>query len=351
MTGRTQNARSSSALAVGRCTVDPMTIRTPAIVGRDPLAMVPGGPSIAWPPESEWFAEDARRVLVDAQHEAARLGHNHVGPSHMLVAPLTDELVANTLRHLGVSHATARTALETIMGRSVPLAPEDVTLTPRGQNVIERAVHECWRMHHANTGAAHIAIAAASQDDGFVARILVSLGTTADAVIAMLVARLDTSASYRAAEHATATDGPYERFDLDGKRMLALAEQEAREAGDRGINTQYFLLGLARLAEGGDSPAADRILKTLGITSADIRAELAKMPRPGRSVDPKDLWLTASAKLVIEHAIHMAGDGTVRLEHLLVAIDTAHDSIAGYILRNLGCTPQRMHALLTETRA
>ena len=47
----------------------------------------------------------------------------------------------------------------------------------------------------------------------------------------------------------------------------------------------------------------------------------------------------------------MAGDGTVRLEHLLVAIDTAHDSIAGYILRNLGCTPQRMHALLTETRA
>ena len=327
-----------------------MTIRTAAIVGRDPLTMVPGGPPVAWPPESEWFAEDARRVLAEAQQEAARLGHNHVGPSHMLVATLSDQMVANTLRHLGVSHATAQAALETTMGRSEPFAPEDVTLTPRGQNVIERAIHECWRMRHAKAGAVHIAIAAASQDDGFVPRILASLGSTSDAVITTLVARLETPASYRVAEDATATDGPYERFDLDAKRMLALAEQEAREAGDRGINTQYFLLGLARLAEGGDSPAADRVLKTLGVTGARIRAELAKMPRPGGSVERKDLWLTASAKLVIEHAIDIAGDGIVRPEHLLVAIDTAHDSIAGYVLRNLGGTPQRLHALLTEPR-
>jgi len=313
--------------------------------------MVPGGPSVAWPPEAEWFAEDARRVLAEAQQEAARLGHNHLGPSHMLVAALADEMVASTLRHLGVSHATAKSALETTMGRSEPFAPEDVTLTPRGQNVIERAIHECWRMHHAKAGAAHIAIAAASQDDGFVPRILASLGTTADAVIATLVARLDPPVSYRAAEDATATDGPYERFDLDAKRMLALAEEEAREVGDRGINSQYFLLGLARLAEGGDSPAADHVLRTLGITSADIRAELAKMPRPGRSVERKDLWLTASAKLVIEHAIDLAGDGTVRPEHVLVAVDTAHDSIAGYVLRNLGGTPERVRALLTEPRA
>jgi ATP-dependent Clp protease ATP-binding subunit ClpA len=313
--------------------------------------MVPGGPSVAWPPESEWYGDDARRVLAEAQREAARLGHNHVGASHMLVAALTDENVVMTLRDLGLSHATAQAALETIMGRSDPFAPDEVTLTPRGQNVIERAVHECWRMHHASAGAAHVAIAAASQNDGFVHRILASLGTTADAVIARLVARLDPPASYRAAEGATATDGPYERFEVDAKRMLALAEQEAREAGDPGINTQYFLLGLARLAEGGSSPAADRILTTLGITSAGIRAELAKMPRPGKSVEPKDLWLTASAKLVIEHAIDVAGDGTVRLEHLLVAIDTAHDSIAAYILKNLGGKAERVRGLLTETRS
>lgn len=310
--------------------------------------MVPGGASVAWPPASEWYGEDARRALADAQQEAARIGHNHVGASHMLVAALTDEMVANTLGGLGVSHASAQTALEKIMGRSEPFATEDVTLTPRGRIVIERAVHECWRMHHAKAGAAHIAIAAAGQDDGFVPRILASLGTTADAVITVLVARLDTPASYRAAEHATATVGPYERFDVDAKRMLALAEEEAREAGDRAINTQYFLLGLARLAEGGTSLAADRILSALGITSDGIRAELAKMPRPGRGAEPKDLWLTASAKLVIEHAIELAGEGTVRPEHLLVAIDTAHDSIAGYILRNLGGTAERLRRLLTE---
>jgi ATP-dependent Clp protease ATP-binding subunit ClpA len=229
---------------------------------------------------------------------------------------------------------------------SAPMPPEDLTLTPSGQNVIERAMHESWRMHHSHVRAEHLALAAIIADNGFVSRILSTLNVAKDDTMSAIIATLDVPASYRAAEYATATAGPYERFDDDAKRMLALAEQEAVDAGDLGINAHYFLRGLARLADSGESPAAERIMRALGLTSAAIRAETDKVRGPGGRVQRPQLFLTASAKLVIEHAIHNAGTGTVHPEHLLVAIDTAHDSLAAYILKQVGATPERVRSLL-----
>ncbi len=327
-----------------------MTIHTGAITSRDPLTIVPGGASMPWPPDDPRYGPDARRALADAQLEAANLGHNHLSPPHIFVSALTQlsRVTADALAGVGVTDAAARSAFGSIMGRgSATTAPEyHLTLTPLGQNAIERAMHESWRMHHPQVRAEHLVLACIIVDNGFVARILVALDQTRDRVMSAIIATLDVPDSYRAAENATATNGPYERFDDDAKRMLELAEGEAIEAGDRGINSHYFLLGLARLAESGESPAAERILRTLGVTSAELRAEVEKLRRPGERVERLQLWLTASAKLVIEHAIHNAGTGTVRPEHLLVAIDTAHDSIAGYILKQVGAMPERVRSLV-----
>jgi ATP-dependent Clp protease ATP-binding subunit ClpA len=327
-----------------------MTIHTGAITSREPLTLVPGGASIPWPPDDPRYAPDARQALAEAQRDAASLGHNHLGPPHIFVTALArvPRVTADALAGLGVTHAGAQATFGSVMGRvSAPMAPQDLTLTPLGQNAIERAMHEATRMHHAAVRAEHLALAAIIVDTSVVSRILAALGTSRDDAMAAIIATLRVPPSYRAAEHATATDGPYERFDEDAKRILALAEQEAIDAGDRGINSHYFLRGLARLAEGGDSPAAERIMRALGITSATIRAEADKLRGPGTRVERSQLFLTASAKLVIEHALHNAGTGTVRPEHLLIAIETAHDAMAGYMLKQLGVTPERVRALLS----
>jgi ATP-dependent Clp protease ATP-binding subunit ClpA len=330
-----------------------MRIRTSAMASRDPLTLVPGGPHIPWPPD-DGFAPDARGALAAAQAEASRLGHNHVGPAHIFAGVAVTQasgVAADALRALGITPPSAQAALELRMrGASDPFPIEDVTLTPLGQNVIERARHEAMRMHHTEARAEHLLIASVHWKDGHVEQILATLGTTPAAVRETVVARLDLPLSYGIAENATASEGPYERFDNDARRVLALAEREAKAEGHRGMNSHQFLLGLAALAESGDSPAAERILGTLGTTSAALRAAFATFPALSHRTDRETLTLSASAKLVIEHAIHFAGGGPVRIEHLLVAMVTAHDGMSGYVFRQLGVSPERVRALLDEPR-
>jgi ATP-dependent Clp protease ATP-binding subunit ClpA len=320
-------------------------IRTHTTISRDPLTMIPGGPHMPWPPE-EGYAADARDALAAAQAEASRLGHNHVSPPHIFVGVAvtqTSGVAADVLRDLGISAASARAAIEARMKSSGdPFPIEDVTLTPLGQNVIQRARHEAMRMHHPEARAEHVLIASVHWKDSFVEPVLESLGTTPEALTAAVIAKLDLPPSYGVAENANATDGPYESFDGDAKTMLTFAVREA--AGQYGMNSHQFLLGLAALAESGESPAATRILGALGTSANAIRAEFAKFPSAGRAVERKTLSLSAAAKLVIEHAIHLADGGTVRLEHLLVAMDTG-DTMASYLFRQLGVSSERLRAL------
>ena len=323
-------------------------IRTHTTISRDPLTMVPGGPHMPWPPE-QGYAPDARDALAAAQEEASRLGHNHVSPPHIFVGVAvtqTSGVAGQVLRDLGITAASARAAIEGRMkGSGDPFPIEDVTLTPLGQNVIERARHEAMRMHHPEARAEHVLIASAHWKDGFVDPILASLGTTPEALKAAVIAKLDLPSSYGVAENATASEGPYETFDRDAKEMLTFAAREA--AGQYGMSSHQFLLGLAAQAESGESPAAERVLAKLDTSAEAIRAEFAKFPSAGRPVERKTLSLSAAAKLVIEHAIHLADGGAVRLEHLLVAMDTG-DTMASYLFKQLGVTPERLRALLDD---
>ena len=321
-----------------------MTIRMPFTQSRDPLVMTPGGDAVPWPPEHMPFSEDAREALLEAQRESARLGHNHVSPPHIFVGAVAhagDD--AGALRDLGVTHQRAQEALGSVMGRGSGIALEDITLTPLGKNVLERAVHEAWRMHRDSATSAQLLIASVHWNDGFTGRMLTALGVTVAQFKETVLSRLELPPSYGVAENATPRNGPYERFDDDARRIIALTDAEARERGHGGVGTEHLLLALARMVESGDSAQATGILAALAIEPGVLRSEAEKMnrARPGAE-SPSELAFNASTKLVIEHAIHAADDGPVRPAHLLLALETAHDSIAGYILRQLGATPERI---------
>jgi ATP-dependent Clp protease ATP-binding subunit ClpA len=326
-------------------------IRTHTTVSRDPLTMLPGGPHMPWPPEDPRYAPDAREALAEAQRAAAQNGHNHVGAPHIFVGAIAvlSGAVADDIRGIGLTDAAARTALQSIMGTSGEFPIDDVTLTPFGQSVVERGLFESQRMHQPQAHAEHLALAVLRRDDGFTPRMLATLGIEPSAVIDAIVRHLNVPPTYRVAENATATEGPYERFGAEARQMLALAREEAIAAHERGINPHYFVLGLARAAEDG-SPGAQRILTTLGVTAARIREEIGKL-QIARGIDqPAEPWLSALAKLVIEHAIHNAGGGIVRPEHLLVALDTASDQMTLYVLKQIGVSPERLRTLLDESR-
>jgi ATP-dependent Clp protease ATP-binding subunit ClpC len=148
--------------------------------------------------------------------------------------------------------------------------------------------------------------------------------------------------SYRAAENADLTEGPYERFDEESRQVLSFAREEATRLGHHWIGGEHLLLGLARAAENSTSDHAFReAIAKLGITVERLRDEVAKI-QPSRQpqAGTRPMKFTGSTKLIIELAIQAAGPTSpLRPRHLLAGLGASEDSIATYVLARFGAKP------------
>jgi ATP-dependent Clp protease ATP-binding subunit ClpA len=335
----------------------------PFIKSRDPFVMVPGGPSIPWPPQHDQFTDQAKRALAIAQDEAARLNHNHIGEVHILVGAVRvqDGLPARIFADLGVTIDKLRDALASTMGRSAsPIDASDITLTPHGKNMMERAVHESRRLVHAAAGPEHLLLAAVREPKHLSTPLLASLELDPAEVRRRILAQMRVPPSYGAAENATPTQGPYELFDDATKRMLTFALEEAATLGQNWVGCEHLLLGLARSVELAPSEdATHRLFTELGLTLDALRASLDSLRANltenqlarGAAVAPSDVKFTGVTKLVIELAIDEAGpENTVLPEHILLAIGRAQGSTARYLLSHLGATPELVRAVIVRHR-
>ena len=309
-----------------------------------------------WPPEDPRFTVQARRALGFAQDEAARLNHNHIGAPHVFVGAVRapGAMARPLFDRLSVTLDGARTALEAVMGASPdPIAPTDITLSPRGQRVMEFAMHHARRLHHDRAGTEHLLLATAYEHDGVMPRLLERLGLDEAGFAAQLLAEMDVPFTYRIAENATPTDGPYQNFDDASNRVLARAREEATRDGYGWVSAQDLVLGLARLAERGDSEIITAAFAELHLTSDKLREVFPKAPAPRTPSEPTtEMKFPASVKLIIEHAIYDAGrDRPVRPEHLLLAVGTSQDPIANYGLKQLGATPERIREVVGRLRS
>jgi ATP-dependent Clp protease ATP-binding subunit ClpA len=340
------------------------SIRMPFIKSRDPFVMVPGGASIPWPPQDDQYTEQAKRALAFAQDEAARLNHNHIGAVHILVGAARVEhgLPKRVFADLGVTIDRLLDALTSTMGRSEsPIDASDITLTPYGKNMMERAVHESRRLVHPAAGPEHLVLAVVREPEHFSTQLLASLELNAAEVRGRILAHMRVPPSYGTAENATPTDGPYDRFDDATKRMLTFALEEAAALGQNWVGCEHLLLGLARSVELAPSDNATRRLFTeLGLTldafraSLDaLRANLSEKQLARRAAaPPSDVKFTGVTKLVIELAIDEAGpESTILSEHILLAIGRAQGSTARYLLSQLGATPERTRSVITKHRS
>jgi len=335
----------------------------PFIQSRNPFVMVPGGASIPWPPQDDQFTDQAKRALVFAQDEAARLNHNHIGAVHILVGAVSveDGLPARIFADLGVTIDHLRGALTKTMGRSEsPIDASDITLTPLGKNMMERAVHESRRLVHPAAGPEHLLLAVVREPEHFSTLLLASLELEPAEVRRRILALMRVPPSYGTAENATPTDGPYERFDDATKRMLTFALEEADALGQNWVGCEHLLLGLARSVEIAPSEdATRRLFAELGLTHDALRAaldalranltknQLARRP----AATPSDVKFTAMTKLVIELAMNEADpDNTILPEHILLAIGRAQGSTARYLLSQLGATPELVRATVNKHR-
>ena len=123
------------------------------------------------------FTERARRVLVQAQQEAVKLGSDHIGTEHLLLGLLTDSdsVAAKALVSLNVNLNAMRSQLVEKLGQG-NTESQEVKYTPRAKKSLELAVDEAQQLGHNYVGTEHILLGLMREGEGAAAQALRDLG-------------------------------------------------------------------------------------------------------------------------------------------------------------------------------
>jgi hypothetical protein len=128
----------------------------------------------------------------------------------------------------------------------------------------------------------------------------------------------------------------FERFTQQSRRVVVLAQEEARALDHNYIGTEHILLGL--LQEGKGSAA--QALKSMDITLDAARHEVeAIVGRGTPEQTPSHIPFTASTKNSLELALREAlqlGQDYIGTGHILLALTQRDDNVAVNVLARLG---------------
>jgi ATP-dependent Clp protease ATP-binding subunit ClpA len=339
-----------------------------------------------------------KKVIELAIDEAKKLGHSHVGTEHLLLGLVreTGTVASQALESLGVSlekvrhqviatlggaRAEPRPDLLDAQGKKRDWYCEDVLTGKLKVNVVyedERVLaiehpYPTYVLHGVVIPKAHVAslMAPEALDGDLLVSMLRGVQAIARAVgLNEQGFRLEANAGApgvtphmhwhvagpglpppprsRSVEAdvparevgthppSTGVTGPFDRFTDDGKRVLALAQDEAIRVNHNYIGTEHLLAGLIR----NEGTIGANALTELGVELAKVRTALEFIIGRGDSrVAPSDITLSPRTKKVIELAIDEArklGHAHVGSGHILLGLVREGEGIASGILESLG---------------
>jgi ATP-dependent Clp protease ATP-binding subunit ClpA len=127
----------------------------------------------------------------------------------------------------------------------------------------------------------------------------------------------------------------FERFTDRARRVMLLAEEEARRLNHDHVGTEHILLGLVLEGEG----VAARALESLGISLQAVREEVEESIGRGQQAPPGRIPYTPRAKKTLElslrEALHL-GHHYIGTEHILLGVIREGEGPAAQALVNLG---------------
>ena len=123
------------------------------------------------------FTKGAQRVLVIAQEEARRMGHNYVGTEHILLGTVKEESsVSSLLEKLDVTYERVCDEIEELVGMGDFNFSEAFGYTPRTKRVLEMSREEAAKLQQNYVGVEHILLALLLEREGVANRILRDIG-------------------------------------------------------------------------------------------------------------------------------------------------------------------------------
>ncbi|GJW72449.1 ATP-dependent Clp protease ATP-binding subunit ClpA homolog CD4B, chloroplastic-like protein [Tanacetum coccineum] len=132
----------------------------------------------------ERFTEKAIKVIMLAQEEARRLGHNFVGTEQILLGLIGEGtgIAAKVLKSMGINLKDARVEVEKIIGRGSGFVAVEIPFTPRAKRVLELSLEEARQLGHNYIGSEHLLLGLLREGEGVAARVIRMVGESAEAV-------------------------------------------------------------------------------------------------------------------------------------------------------------------------
>lgn len=133
----------------------------------------------------------------------------------------------------------------------------------------------------------------------------------------------------------------FERFTDRARRVVVLAQEEARMLNHNYIGTEHILLGLIHEGEG----VAAKALESLGISLEAVRSQVEEIIGQGQQAPSGHIPFTPRAKKVLELSLREAlqlGHNYIGTEHILLGLIREGEGVAAQVLMKLGADLSRV---------
>ncbi len=137
----------------------------------------------------------------------------------------------------------------------------------------------------------------------------------------------------------------FEKFTERARRVMVLAQEEARNLQHNYIGTEHVLLAI--LEEGGGTAA--KVLANLNISTAAARAVVLEIVGRGEQAPAGHIPFTPRSKRVLEYSLREAvqlGHQNIGTEHILLGIVQDGEGVAAQTLVKLGADLSKVRQLI-----
>jgi ATP-dependent Clp protease ATP-binding subunit ClpC len=142
-------------------------------------------------------------------------------------------------------------------------------------------------------------------------------------------------------------DDMFERFTDRARRVVVLAQEEARMLNHNYIGTEHILLGLIHEGEG----VAAKALESLNISLEAVRQQVEEIIGQGQAAPTGHIPFTPRAKKVLELSLREAlqlGHNYIGTEHILLGLIREGEGVAAQVLQKLGADLNRVRQTVIQ---
>lgn len=303
----------------------------------------------------ERFTESAIKVIMLAQEESRRLGHNFVGTEQILLGLIGEEngVAAKSLKECGLTLAAARAEVETIIGRGSSRISVQIPFTPRARRVLELAWREARLLGDDYISNQHLLLGILREGAGVANQILDNLKVDRKLRVLVLEAmgKVDCDESHSPVlPEDTSTiiaDGGYFWLDENSKAVIEHAREIAETFGASVIEEEHLCLALLR-----DSDLMRCVKSAAEISLSELRRKLISKLQYGDAAPSKSMKFSPSVRAILANAWRLSEERKsywVTRETILFGAFQHEDGVFSSVMRSANSDPLAISKSLLES--